>query len=102
MQQRTNEIGLRMALGASPRDGSLRLILGEGLALAAIGIVHRASSARRSPARGDRRMLFGVGPFDPVSFGGIAALLLAVAALACAFPAWRAMRIDPLTALRQE
>jgi ABC-type antimicrobial peptide transport system permease subunit len=53
-------------------------------------------------ARAVSGMLFGVGPFDVVSFAGIAALLLVVAGLACVVPAWRAMRIEPLSALRQD
>jgi putative ABC transport system permease protein len=98
VQQRTSEIGVRMAMGASPRS-VLRLVLSEGLLLAAVGIgigLGGAALATRAVAG----MLFGVGPFDLVSFAGISVLLLVVAAIACALPAWRAMRVDPLTALR--
>jgi ABC-type antimicrobial peptide transport system permease subunit len=77
----------------------LRLILGEGLLLATIGIAIGLGGAALA-TRAVAGMLFGVGPFDLVSFAGISVLLLAVAAIACALPAWRAMRVDPLTALR--
>ena len=100
VQQRTNEIGLRMALGASPRD-IIRLIFGEGLTLAALGIAIGLAGAALA-TRAVSSMLFGVGPFDAVSFGGISVLLIVVALMACAVPAVRALRIDPLSALRQE
>ena len=100
VQQRTSEIGLRMAMGASPQR-VLGLILGEGLFLAAIGIAIGLAGAALA-TRAVSGMLFGVGPFDLASFAGISALLLAVAAIACALPAWRALRVDPLTALRQD
>ena len=100
VQQRTNEIGLRMALGAAPRD-VLRLILREGLTLAALGITVGLIGAVLA-TRAVSGMLFGVGPFDVASFAGISALMLVAAALACAVPAWRAMRVDPLSALRQD
>jgi putative ABC transport system permease protein len=100
VDQRTSEIGLRMALGAETGD-VMRLVIGEGLKLAALGIVIGAAASVVA-ARAIATMLFGVGPFDPLTFGGLALGLTAVAALACYLPARRATRIDPLSALRQE
>ena len=101
VQQRTNEIGLRVALGASP-GSVMRLIIGEGLLLAAIGIGIGLVGAVFS-ARAVSGMLYGIGPFDLASFAGISgAPARGGATLACALPAWRAMRVDPLKALRQD
>jgi predicted permease len=98
--QRSSEIGLRMALGAS--TGSvLRLILGKGLALASIGLALGLAAA----AAGTRlltTMLFQVQPNDPLVYLVVAVLLGIVALAASYFPARRASKIDPLTALRQE
>jgi len=98
--QRTQEIGIRMALGALPRS-VLTLVLREGLLLTlaglGAGIVGAVLITRTMQA-----LLFGVSPTEPSVFGAIAALLLAVAALACWVPARRAMRLDPLQALRQD
>jgi putative ABC transport system permease protein len=88
----------RVALGASPVS-VMRLVVGEGLLLAAIGIGIGLVGAVFS-ARVVSGMLYGIGPFDLASFAGIPALLLGVAVLSCAIPAWRAMRVDPLMALR--
>jgi putative ABC transport system permease protein len=100
VQQRTSEIGVRMALGAS-RSDVLRLIVGHGLTLTTIGIgIGLVASA--FAARSVATMLFSVAPFDVPTFAVVAAALTGVAALACLVPAWRATRIDPLTALRQE
>jgi putative ABC transport system permease protein len=100
VEQRTQEIGVRMALGAAPRH-VIGMVVGEGLALAGLGIlIGLCGAALVAPAIAG--LLFGIGPLDPVSFGSIAVLLTAVAALACFVPARRATRIDPLTALRQE
>ncbi len=98
--QRTQEIGLRMALGAEPA-AMMRLIVGEGLkvSLAGIGIgligglaVSRAASS----------LVYGVPVRDPVTFAGVAVLLLAVALAACGIPARRASRVDPLVALHHD
>jgi predicted permease len=98
VHQRTGEIGMRMALGATP-GSVLRLIFSEGFGLVAIGITI-GLGASVLVARAISSLLFGIGPFDPISFIGVAAVLAVVAALACILPAWRAMRIDPLRALR--
>jgi putative ABC transport system permease protein len=100
VNQRTQEIGLRMAIGAQRRD-VLRLIVGGGMKLAALGVLAGLAGALAT-ARLVKTMLFEVTPFDPASYGATAGVLLAVAALACYMPARRAMRVDPLTALRQE
>ena len=100
VEQRTREIGVRVALGAT-RQNILRMVLATGLGLAsagiAVGLVGAALVARTVAT-----MLFGIGALDPVSFVGIPAVLLMVAVLACYVPARRATRIDPLVALRQE
>jgi putative ABC transport system permease protein len=89
-----------MAIGARPAD-VLRMVVGDGLKLATIGVVLGIIAAL-AVARLIESMLFGVTPFDAASYGVTAAALLAVAALACYVPARRAMRVDPLVALRTE
>jgi len=98
--QRTQEIGIRMAIGARPAN-VLRMVVGDGLKLATIGVVCGIAAAL-ALARVIESMLFNVTPFDAASYGATALVLLAVAALACYMPARRAMRVDPLVALRQE
>ncbi len=98
--RRTGEIGLRMALGARPPD-VLRLVLGQGMALTGLGI-GLGLLAAAALSRALATLLFGVSPTDAVAFGGIAVLLAFVALLACALPARRAARVDPLVALREE
>jgi putative ABC transport system permease protein len=98
--QRTNEIGIRMALGASPRQ-LIRLVVGEGLKLATIGItagVLVALALTRSMAS----ILYNVKTSDPIIFSAVAILFALVAVAACSIPAWRALRVDPTIALRYE
>ena len=100
MVQRTREIGIRMALGAQRRD-ALRLVLGEGVRLAVAGIfVGLAGAIVATPLVA--KMLYGVGPRDPVTFACVAVLMVAVALAASYFPARRATKVDPLIALRYE
>jgi putative ABC transport system permease protein len=96
--QRTQEIGVRMALGATASDVR-RLVLGEGLRLAVTGAAIGSLGAIAA-GRVLRGLLFGVQPLDPVALVGAAVLLALVAALACELPARRAMRLDPLVVLR--
>jgi len=97
---RTNEIGIRMALGAQPAD-IWKLVIGGGAQLAfagaALGLLFAFAFARVIAS-----LLFGVKPTDPLTFGGVALLLVSVALLACYIPARRAMRVDPMVALRYE
>ncbi|MGA2651212.1 MAG: ABC transporter permease [Terracidiphilus sp.] len=98
--QRTPDIGLRIAVGAQ-RSQVLRLVLYDGLRPALLGLVlGGAMSAGATQLL--RSMLYGTGPLDPATFAAAAAMLMAVAALACLIPAWRASRIDPMQALRTE
>ena len=98
--QRTSEIGIRMALGAQ-RASVLRLVVGNGLALAVTGVAIGGAAAFFA-TRTLERLVFGVSTTDPVVFGGVALVLTAVAAAAAAIPALRASRVDPIVALRSE
>jgi len=98
--QRTSEIGLRMALGAQPRQ-VLALVLRQGMLLALIGATAGILVAL-PVARQAAGLLYGVSATDPLTYVGITLLLMAVALLACYLPARRATRIDPLVALRVE
>jgi len=100
VSQRTQEIGIRMAFGATPST-VLKLILGHGLRLIAVGIASGLILAL-SLARLIRTLLFGVSATDPATIISVSALLSAVAVLACYIPARRAMRVDPMVALRDE
>jgi len=98
--RRTSEIGIRMALGAKRAD-ILRLVVGQGMRLVLIGLLLGAAGALASTGL-IQNLLFGVGRGDPFTFLGICLLLAQTAALACYLPARRAMRVDPLVALRNE
>ena len=98
--QRTHEIGVRMALGARPRD-VLRLVLRQGMSLTVVGLVLGIAIGSVA-TRVLSDLLYGVTARDPLTFVGVPILLLVVAFLACYIPARRATRIDPLVALRYE
>jgi predicted permease len=98
--QRTQEFGIRMALGAQPRD-VLRLVLAQGLKLALAGTVIGIAVAL-ALASVVRQLLFGVRPADPITIGCVALILTIVAIVACWLPAFRASRIEPTQALRIE
>ncbi|MGA2443660.1 MAG: FtsX-like permease family protein, partial [Tepidisphaeraceae bacterium] len=100
VQQRTHEIGIRIALGASAGE-VLRLVVGRGLALAGIGVTI-GLAASYGLTRLMSSLLYGVKANDLVTFTAVAATLSAVAAVACYIPARRATRVDPITALRHE
>jgi putative ABC transport system permease protein len=98
--QRTQEIGVRMALGARRAD-VLRMVLGQGGKMALAGVVIGLAAAI-AVTRFMSSMLFGVRPVDPLTFGAVALLLSLLALAACYAPARRAMLIDPMAALRHE
>ena len=98
--QRTHEIGLRIALGAG-QNRVVRLIIREGMTLAGIGLLVGLAGAY-FVGRVMHSLFTGVGALDPVAFGGVAALLLMSALLACYVPALRAAKVDPMQALREE
>jgi putative ABC transport system permease protein len=97
--QRTQEIGIRMALGAD-RNRIMMLVLTRGLLLAVAGLglgLAGAAAATRVMAT----LLFNVTPTDPSTLATVAAVMLGVAAIACFIPAWRATRVDPLVVMRE-
>lgn len=98
--QRTHEIGIRMALGAAPRD-ILKMVLAQSLAMIGIGIALGLATSLAG-TRALASFLVGVSPNDPMTFGAVVALLLAVALIACWIPARRATKVSPLVALRYE
>ena len=98
--ERTQEIGIRMALGAQ-RAGVLRMIVGQALALSAVGVLVGAIGAA-AMTRLLKGFLFEISPVDPVTFAAVAVAVLGVALLASALPGLRATRVDPVAALRGE
>jgi predicted permease len=98
--QRTREIGLRMALGAQ-RGDVIRMVIGEGAKMVLIG-VSMGTAGALALTRLMENQLFGVSAHDPLTFGAVALVLAFVALAACYIPARRAMRIDPMVALRCE
>jgi putative ABC transport system permease protein len=98
--QRTREIGIRMALGAQ-RNDMLRLILARGAKMALIGVAV-GTAASLVLTRLMAKLLFGVSAYDPLTFVAVGLLLISVALAASYIPARRAMRVDPMVALRYE
>jgi len=100
VSRRTREIGVRVALGAATGD-VLRVILGRGLRTIFIGVAAGITGAL-ALTRTVKSLLFGVTATDPLTFGGVTALLVGAALLACYIPARRATKVDPMVALRSE
>ena len=100
VSERTQEIGIRLALGAS-RSNILRIVLRQGLGLAAVGAAVGLVCAL-IVSQLMASLLYGIRPTDPLTFAGVAFLFLGVALLACYLPARRAIRVDPMIALRYE
>jgi ABC-type antimicrobial peptide transport system permease subunit len=100
VSRRTGEIGLRMALGAQPKDVAA-MILRRGMALAGVGLGAGIGLAALL-GRFTTALLYGVAPLDPASYAAALLLVVGIAAVACALPARRATRVDPMVALRSE
>jgi len=100
VSERTREMGIRMALGAQRRD-VLRLVISQGMEVAVIGVAIGSGLALVS-SRVVSSYLYDVSTTDPLTFAGIALILIGVAFLACYLPARRATKVDPLEAIRYE
>jgi ABC-type antimicrobial peptide transport system permease subunit len=100
VSQRTREIGIRMGLGAQRRD-VFEMVVAQGFKLTLIGLAIGIAGAL-ALTRFLSSLLYGVKPTDPLTFIGVSVLLAAVALLACYIPASRAVRVDPMVALRYE
>jgi len=100
VQQHMKEISIRMALGGSRGDVA-KLVIGQGMAVV-IGGVIAGTMLALAATRLMSSLLFGIGATDPIAFTGVAALMVMVALLAVAVPAWRAMRLQPAAVLRNE
>jgi putative ABC transport system permease protein len=98
--QRTHEIGIRMALGAEPRD-ILKMVLRQSVGIVAIGLA-LGFAAAFAGTRAIADLIVGIKPTDPLTFVTVIVLLSAIALVACWIPARRATRVSPLTALRYE
>ena len=106
VSQRTHEIGIRMALGASPSN-VLKMVIKQGMVLSVIGVVLGLAGAYVLTKYLESwmqlsKMLYGVKPTDPTTYGVMTLLLTVVAVAACYLPARRATRVDPMIALRRE
>jgi putative ABC transport system permease protein len=97
--QRTQEIGIRVALGAKPRDVG-RLVVGQGFVPVLIGLAVGLAAAA-GLGRLIANLLFGISPTDPITFIAVPVALVTIAMVACYIPARRATRVDPIVALRQ-
>lgn len=98
--ERTREIGVRAALGAS-RSEVLALIVGQGMMLTGVGVAIGLAGAVAA-SRALTTLLFGISRLDPITHLGVVALLFGVSTIACGVPAWRAARVVPSIALRAE
>ncbi len=98
--ERTREIGVRLALGAT-NQSILALVIRQGMTLTGIGVAFGLAGAAAA-SQAIAAMLFGVSPLDPVTYLGVIVLLAAMSVIACGVPAFRAMRVDPIVALRYE
>jgi putative ABC transport system permease protein len=100
VSQRTQEIGIRMALGAQSRD-VLRMVVGEGMLLVFLGVAIGVG-AGVALSRSLASLFFGISPANPVTYIQVIIIMLGIALLACLLPAWRAVRVNPMVALRYE
>ena len=100
VSQRTHELGIRLALGASA-GRVIQLVLSQGMKLTALGLLIGLVGAV-ALSHSLTSFLYGLSPFDPLTFAGVVVTLAAVSLAACLVPAWRAARVDPMIALRSE
>jgi putative ABC transport system permease protein len=98
--QRTQEIGIRMALGAQSKD-VLRMVLGEGMRMVLLGVVIGVG-AGVGLSRYLESLFFGVSPANAATYLEVALIMISIALVACLLPAWRAIRVNPMVALRYE